>query len=417
MSKMNRIMVVVCLLLAGSTAYASPCARLKSRPEAWVTTKIDALVRAAHAAYEDEDTLESYQRVLGGIAGTIRRCGLSQDEGFVSRYKEFVEYVEAASISLDPDHELGFVVPDQQYFEETRQYSQIPEFLLSQSFLRAVSRYETLNKAKSFLRQFNANRDASDQLIFFSYKSRHLGTPDNDNSFIRLLIVVPGKAADGVPEKWVQFGIPDPRARVRTRNVSVVSALAASNDTSNIYFKDYYRTYRRNGLININGRWELGYGDDDCVRCHKMGILPIFPVEGSVSVGEQPAVLAVNQRLLTYGTPRFDKYLDTSKFGPGLGAASSHERQQRFGDRFDGTVVAHAMTCSACHRQEWLGSFNWPMDKVSISSFITGGQMPLGYTLQESERNELHEKLIREYFAIDKANPGILKSWLSGRLR
>lgn len=417
MSKINLGMVVICLLLAGSTANASPCARLKSRPDAWVMNKIDALVQAAHTAYEDEERLESYQRVLGGIAGTIRRCGLSEDEGFVSRYKEFVEYVEAASIGLRPDHELGFIVPDRQYFEETRQYSQIPEFLLSQSFLRAVSRYETLEKAKSYLRQFNANRDPSDQLIFFSYKSRHLGTPDNDNSFIRLLIVVPGKAADGIPEKWVQFGIPDPRARVRTRNVSVVSALAASNDTSNIYFKDYYRTYRRDGSISINGRWELGYGDDDCVRCHKMGILPIFPVEGSVSPNEQPTVLAVNQRLLTYGTPRFDKYLDASKFGPGLGAASSHERQQRFGAGFDGTVVAHAMTCAACHRQEWLGSFNWPMDKVSISSFITGGQMPLGYTLQESERSELHEKLIREYFAIDKANPGILKSWLSGRLR
>jgi len=69
---------------------------------------------------------------------------------------------------------------------------QIPEFLLDQQFLRAVSRYETLERAKAFLRQLNAKRDLAEQLIFFSYKSRHLGTPDNDASYGRLLIIVPG---------------------------------------------------------------------------------------------------------------------------------------------------------------------------------------------------------------------------------
>lgn len=417
MSKINRSLMIICLLLVGSTVSASPCAQLKSRLDAWVTAKIDALVLTAHAAYEDEETLESHLRVLDAVAGTLRRCRLSQDERFVSRYREFVEYVEAASFNLKPGHELGFAVPDWKYFEETRSLSQIPEFLLSQNFLRAVSRYETLEKAKSFLRQLNSSREPSDQLIFFSYKSRHLGTPDNEDSFIRLLIVVPGKAAEGVPEKWVQFGVSDPGARARVRNVSVVSAMVESNGTSNIYFKDFYRTYRGDGSISVNGRWELGYGDDDCVRCHKSGILPIFPVENSVSPSEQPALLAVNQRFLTYGSPRFGRYLDTSKFGPGLGSASGQSRQQRFGEKFDGTVVAHAMTCAACHRQEWLGSFNWPMDRVTISSFVKGGQMPLGYTLQESERSELYEKLIGEYFATDSSNPGILKSWLSGKLR
>ncbi len=41
--------------------------------------------------------------------------------------------------------------------------------------------------------------------------------------------------------------------------------------------------------------------------------------------------------------------------------------------------------------------------------------MPLGYKLKASERDELYEKLINEYFAINDANPGILKSWLLGR--
>jgi hypothetical protein len=55
------------------------------------------------------------------------------------------------------------------------------------------------------------------------------------------------------------------------------------------------------------------------------------------------------------------------------------------------------------------------MDKVIISSFIKGGQMPVGHQLKLSERRDLYGKLIQEYFAIDKANPGILKSWLLGK--
>jgi len=377
--------------------------------------KVNALVRAARAAYEDDDALPTYETVLNGIAGTIRQCKLSEDENFVSRYREFVEYIEAASLDKQPDHELGFTVPDKQYFTETSKYVQIPEFLLTPGFVRAVSRYETLERAKSFLRQLNSGRDSSDQLIFFSYKSRHLGTPDNDDSYRRLLIVVPGNEALGTPDKWVQFGITDPGARVRVRNVSVVSAVVGSDGTFNTYFKDYYRTYRRDGSISIKGRWELGYGDDNCAQCHKSGILPIFPVAGSVGAGEQQAVQAVNQRFLTYGSPRFENYLDERKFGPGLSSASWVDRSQRFGDHFGATVVAHAMSCTACHNSERLGSLNWPMDRTIVSSFIKGGQMPMGLKLQASERGELYEKLIQEYFATDNAHPGILKSWLMGK--
>ena len=41
--------------------------------------------------------------------------------------------------------------------------------------------------------------------------------------------------------------------------------------------------------------------------------------------------------------------------------------------------------------------------------------MPLDLKLKTSERDELYRKLIQEYFALDDANPGILKSWLLGR--
>jgi hypothetical protein len=389
---------------------------VKSQPEAWVASRVDALVAAAHAAYEDDEALPAYERVLGGISDTIRRCELSRDEGFVSRYRELAEYVEAAALDQRPDHELGFVVPDRQYFAETRGLVQIPDFLTTQSFLRAASREETLARAKSYLRQLNTKRGPSEQLVFFSYKSRHLGTPDSDESYGRLLVVVPGNAAQGVPEKWVQFGVPDAR-RARVRNLSVVSTIARPDGTSSVYFKDFFRTYRRDGSISIKGRWELGYGDDNCAQCHKSGILPIFPVAGSVSPDERQAVEEVNRRFRRYGPPRFDKYLDEAKLGPGLGSATLADRNGRFGEDFVNSTLGRAMACAACHERDDLGALNWPMDQVVISSYVKGGLMPFGSALDDSQRGELYEKLIQEYFAVDNAHPGILKSWLLGRLR
>ncbi|MDQ6653938.1 MAG: hypothetical protein M3Y84_14500 [Acidobacteriota bacterium] len=333
------------------------------------------------------------------------------------RYRVFVEYIEAASLERRPDHSLGFFVTDEKYFEETRQYVQIPDFLTDQAFLRSVSAFETLERAKSFLRQLNLDREPSEQLIFFSYTSRHLGTPDNDDSYRRLLIVVPGNVEKGRPEKWVQFGVTDPGARPRVRNVSVVSAMPNNDGTSTIYFKDYYRTYGRDGLISVKGRWELGEGDDNCVQCHKSGILPIFPARGSVSPKEQPALMAVNDRFRTYGSARFGKYLDETKFGPGLSSATLENRIQRFGTGFERGVMARAMTCASCHQHEGLGALNWPMDNVLIESFVNAGQMPLGQRLNISERKELYGKLIQEYFAIRSANPGILKSWLLSKVQ
>jgi hypothetical protein len=131
-----------------------------------------------------------------------------------------------------------------------------------------------------------------------------------------------------------------------------------------------------------------------------------------VAKSEQPSWQTVNDRFLTYGVPRFGRYLDGSKLGPGLSSASLESREQRFGANFAETPAAKAMVCSSCHNSERLGALNWPMDKILISSYINGGQMPRGHQLNVSDRRELYAKLIEEYFAIDNNNPGILKSWL-----
>jgi hypothetical protein len=416
-----RLRVIACclLLLAQSTFAKAPsrCTLVKSQPDRWVTARINLLVTSARAAYESDKALPRYQRVLDSINRTLRRCKLSEDLSFIDRHREFLGYVGTISLDRKRDHELGFNVPDKRYFDETRRFVEVPDYLLQPSFLKLVSRWETLDKAKAFLRQLNSTRAADDQLVFFSYISRHLGTPDNDDSYRRLLIVVPGNAAFGIPDKWVQFGISDPGQRALTRNLSVVSAMTNANGTFDAYFKDYFRTYGRNGSITIKGRWELGEGDDNCAQCHKSGILPIFPAAGSVNSNELEAVEIVNARFRSYGSPRFGGYLDQTKLGPGLSTAAPEDRNHRFGKEFAATNVSRAMTCQSCHNPQRLGSLNWPMDPLILSSFVEGGQMPFGMTLKNVERRRLYEKLIEEYFATDDANPGILKSWLLGQQR
>jgi hypothetical protein len=393
---------------------AAPCDRVKSQPEVWINGRVDAFVVAARRAYESDNAQKAYERVLDGIAGTLEQCRLTQEKDFVARYPEFVGYITTLALQRKPDHELGFNVPDKVYFAETHDYVAIPDFLLTPNFLRVVSRFATLPQAKTLLRELNAARAAGDQLIFFSYQSRHLGTPDNPDSFWRLLIVVPGNAAQGVPEKWVQFGIPDPKARAPVRNVSVVSVVPGPDGATNAYFKDYFRTYRRNGSITIKGRWDLGEGDDNCAMCHKSGILPIFPVSGTVSRDEQQSVRTVNERFLRYGRPRFDRYLDATKLGPGLGATTVSDAAPAFVAVKTGVDGAK---CGACHQPNGLGALNWPMDRTLISSYVKGGQMPLGAALTPAARNRLYKGMIQEYFAIDETRPGILKAWLLGRSR
>lgn len=413
------IVLALCFLpgVAGAAGVtAAPCDRMRSQTDAWVAGRVKALILAARAAYERDSAQTAYERVLDGITATMQRCGLTQENDFVERYPEFVQFVTTLSLERQPGHELGFTVADSVYFAETRQYVTIPDFLLSPAFLRAVSRNQTLRQAKAMLRELNVARDADDKLLFFSYKSRHLGTPDNPDSFWRLLIVVPGNAAQNVPEKWVQFGVPDPRARAPVRNVSVVAVVPAAEGATNVYFKDYFRTFRRNGSITIKGRWELGEGDDNCAMCHKSGVLPIFPVAGSVSRDEFDTVEIVNQRFLKYSKPRFDKYLDASKLGPGLGSTTPASLQ--YSAPVSGSAIpTGGVKCGACHQPNGLGSLNWPMDRVLISSYVKGGQMPFGSKLQAAERNRLYRKLIQEYFAVDETNPGILKAWLLGRRR
>ena len=83
---------------------AAPCNRIHSQRDAWVTQRVNVLVRAARAAYENDKAQRAYERVLDSIAGTMKQCRLTDDRDFVNRYPEFVEYVKILSLSRQSDH-------------------------------------------------------------------------------------------------------------------------------------------------------------------------------------------------------------------------------------------------------------------------------------------------------------------------
>jgi hypothetical protein len=180
-----KLAAVALLISATATAFGSPCDALKGKPDVWVDGQVNALVLAAHTWFERDSAERAYNLVIDRIANTVKKCALADDKNFRDRYPQFLDLVNTLALARRPDHELGFTVTDETYFAETRQYVEIPAFLLTPAFLRTVTRYETLPQAKAMLRQINAARSAADQLIFFSYESRHLGTPDNPNSFRR----------------------------------------------------------------------------------------------------------------------------------------------------------------------------------------------------------------------------------------
>src|SRR5439155_20713780 len=104
----------------------------------------------------------AYERVLDGITRTMQQCRLAEEKAFVARYPEFVGFITTVSLDRQPDHELGFTVPDSVYFSETRAFVAMPDFLLTPTFLRAVSRFATLKQAKAMLQELNANRAIND---------------------------------------------------------------------------------------------------------------------------------------------------------------------------------------------------------------------------------------------------------------
>src|SRR5438876_5744683 len=75
--------------LAASSASATPCNQTNSQKDAWVTQRVDALIRAAGALYENDKAQSAYERVVDDISATMNRCRMAEDSarGSLSRVR------------------------------------------------------------------------------------------------------------------------------------------------------------------------------------------------------------------------------------------------------------------------------------------------------------------------------------------
>lgn len=222
------------------------------------------------------------------------------------------------------------------------------------------------------------------------------------------------------------FGVPE-GGRPKTQNVSVVAIKFQSDKTTDIYFKDHFRMYDKEEIY-LKSRFEVNGTGDSCVRCHKSGVLPIFPKPGSLSPLDQPKVDFVNSRLRVYGPPRFGGYFDQDAQGPGLAPVSAEARAARTESFLDECTqgipfvdalkskekIKNSMSCSMCHNSRGLGSLDYPLNTKLIDSYVLGGLMPPGNSLNESERKGLLQCVKSEYLGLDKTKPALLLNWLFG---
>ena len=329
-------------------------------------------------------------------------------------------YMNALWLRTEKKYLGGYRISDASYYEKADSITVIPAELQTPALLEDVTRFGRLSRAKSYLEGLNHSRSEDQKLIFFSYTSQHLGTPDNVEAFGRLLVVVPGN-----PEKWVQYGVPEfPRQAVR--NVSIVAVEKRPNGTQNVYFRDHAVIRDSQGSLVLRGRFELGVGADGCVDCHKTGVNPIFQTPGSVSADELPMVDAVNQRFRTYLPPSFHGDYDPNWFGPGLGTfrpnASPDVLRERVRKalRNQGEVasvsqvasVARSVNCARCHEPSFLQPLNAPLNPNTLNSYVLGGKMPPGASLTFPERRALVDVIVDDYFSSEPPENGILMDWL-----
>ena len=58
--------------LAASSVSAAPCSQTNSQRDAWVTQRVDTLIRAARALYENDKAQKAYERVVDDISATMK---------------------------------------------------------------------------------------------------------------------------------------------------------------------------------------------------------------------------------------------------------------------------------------------------------------------------------------------------------
>src|SRR5262245_27380513 len=95
-------LMFLCLALIGETLHASTSVRSRFNSNQWVRSSVDSFVRAARAAYENDDAIPSYKKVVKSIRRTILQRRLEEDTEFSTRYHAFLDYIEVVSLETLP---------------------------------------------------------------------------------------------------------------------------------------------------------------------------------------------------------------------------------------------------------------------------------------------------------------------------
>jgi hypothetical protein len=413
------LLLLTCVFMSPGLSSSAACPTSPREWGLWRTQVSTDLTRAMRETYRSGNLAKNVRPVVD----EWHKCDVEMNRTTVAVQtclRNLSTYVTALSLRTTKQYLSGYRIPDASYHQKADRMTEIPADLQAPALLDNVTKFGGLSRAKRYLDGLNQSRSEDQKLIFFSYTSQHLGTPDNDKAFGRLLVIVPGN-----PEKWVQYGVPAfPRQPVK--NVSVVAVEKRADGTQNVYFKDRALVRNSTGRLVPTGRFELGVGADACMDCHKGGVNPIFPAPGSVSADELPLIDKVNQRFRRYLPPSFDGDYDPGWFGPGVGTSRPHtsldvlrqrvrQALRKYGEP---ASIAHVdavvenVNCARCHQPRFLEPLNAPLNAKLLRSYVLGGKMPPRADLTFPERQALVDVIVDDYFSSGLPENGVLMDWL-----
>lgn len=458
-------MLCAALAFLGAASMRSP-ARSDDGPDAW-TVEQWAAWRNAEIRQILTPTVDEHGVSVLTRNAVIQRCvpafmvlvpelaklGFEEQHPELRNFARFVR-AQAAMAHYDEqgvfDHGLGYDITDREYWRRSAADIQLPALLRNEEFLKDMSAPATYKAAMDLIDEQNRALPEDRKWIVMEYRSRFLRSAEHA-TYGRLLIVVPNTPSrdGGAVDRWIQFAISVPDStpelphRAEVKSVSVVAVHRDGPDSTRplAYMADFIReTDRKSGQIELApSMLTVQNLSKNCYECHKSPVLPIHPktqyrfdAAGSLvtlALSDSPVTDALNSKIAAYGNCEM-AYLNTSAFGPGVGA-SGIPRSDEFIRRANPGKTMSAdsvrriragMECGRCH--DAVATLNYPetiqgntawvsfeQKKGLAQTYVEEGWMPPKNTLTPDERIALWRALRKEYF--DPQGPsGTLVDWL-----
>ena len=160
-----------------------------------------------------------------------------------------------------------------------------------------------------------------EKMISLTFHSNHLSSIDDSRTSGRFLVFVPGDKID----RFYQFAIREVRSVPISNSISLISVQKKSLETNEAldrpvaYFADLWRQ-RDGDKFTITTRLNEAKKLENCYLCHKSALINIYPEKQRFSESLFGSHLStVNEKISGYAKAII-AHLDTSEFGPRLGA-------------------------------------------------------------------------------------------------